>query len=64
MKRVERREKTDCEPDRKTRTSESSERKMTLSREMKAAFLNLGTFTEEQADEIVVETRGNTPEYF
>jgi len=64
MKRVKRREKTDREPNRATETPESSDRKRTLSREMKATLLTLGTFTEEQADAIVAETRGNLPADF
>ena len=64
MRRVKRREKTAREPDRETETPESSDRKMTLSKEMKAALLTLGTFTEEQADAIVAETRGNLPADF
>ena len=64
VRRVKRREKTDREPDRATETPESSDRKMTLSIELKASLLTLGTFTEEQADAIVAETRGNLPADF
>ena len=61
MKRVKLREKTDRESGRESRTSETSDRKITLSKEMKEALMTLGTFTEEQADVIMEETRGNLP---
>ena len=40
------------------------DRKLTLSKEMKATLLTVGAFTEEQADEIVKETQANLPKDF
>ena len=53
VNRMKRHENTDSETDHETRKSETSERKMTLSKEMKTALLILGAFTEDKADAIV-----------
>ena len=41
-----------------------TDRKLILSKEMKAALLIIGAFTEEQADEIIKETQANLPKDF
>ena len=51
--------------DRETyRETRLSDRKMAMSKEMKATLPILDTFTEEQADAIMAETRSNVPVAF
>ena len=59
MKRVKaRREKTNRD------VSASDNRKITLSKEMKASLVTLGTFIEEQVDPVENATNSNMPKGF
>ena len=48
----------------KEKQEKSQQRKLILTKEMKAALLTVGAFTEEQAEAIVNETQVNLPKDF
>ena len=59
-----RRNKKDKDSKGKETRKISNAKKLQLSKEMKAALLTVGSFTEEQAEAIMKEAEANLPEDF